>query len=183
MLFVVFSSAFNNISPIKRIWKWHAVRHFWSLHFFYFCVDLYNSCIGVEAEFLSFGILRCTARGHYHLEADRHGPANERPVAMETWARPLDIVFFFFSPPNGKVCGKSSVWPGDLFEFDLSENKSSSRVCLQDQEALGPPAEQQLHQRPARGAALSPTRESPFFFSFVLLPSSSVCWNTSKTTL
>lgn len=95
----------------------------------------------------------------------------------------LTLFFFFFSPPNGKVCGKSSVWPGDLFEFDLSENKSSSRVCLQDQEALGPPAEQQLHQRPARGAALSPTRESPFFFSFVLLPSSSVCWNTSKTTL
>lgn len=95
----------------------------------------------------------------------------------------LTLFFFFSSPPNGKVCGKSSVWPGDLFEFDLSENKSSSRVCLQDQEALGPPAEQQLHQRPARGAALSPTRESPFFFSFVLLPSSSVCWNTSKTTL
>ena len=39
---------------------------------------------------------------------------------------------------------------------------------LQDTEALGPPADQQLHHCPARRAALSPTRESPFIFFFLV---------------
>lgn len=80
--------------------------------------------------------------------------ADEHPVAMETSTWVPDVTF-----ANGWVSDESFIWQRDFFKFVFKENKQGSRVCLQTDKPFSSPAEQQLHYRPARRAALSTARE------------------------